>query len=98
ETGLETDVSQKQVIGNGGPDLSEDGVLRGTQEGFEFEVLLNPFEEELDIPAGLIDLGDGGGGEMKEIGQKAVGEAVFLEADQAQRVGIFVAAVETGEF
>jgi hypothetical protein len=55
--GLVFDVGEEQVIDQGGPDLDHNGIGRRSQEGFYFEVLLNPFKEQFDIPASLIDLG-----------------------------------------
>lgn len=45
-----------QVGADGDPDLRLHGVLAGAEEGLDSEVLLDPFEEELDLPASLVDL------------------------------------------
>lgn len=43
-----------------GPDLDLQGVGRGADEGLDFEVLFDGLEEEkLDLPALLVDRGDG---------------------------------------
>ena len=42
-----------------GPDLDEDGVLGRSYEGLDFEVLLDPFKEEFDLPSGFVDFGNG---------------------------------------
>jgi hypothetical protein len=44
----------------GGPDLYLQGVGAGAHEGFDAQVLLQRFEEQLDLPALAIDGGDGG--------------------------------------
>ena len=42
------------------------------QEALELEVLLDPLEEQLDLPAALVDVGDGLGGEVFDVGQELV--------------------------
>ena len=39
------------------PDLGLDGILGGTTKCFDTKVLLDPFEEDLDLPATLKQLG-----------------------------------------
>ena len=97
--GLEFDVSDEQVVNQCGPDLDQDGILGGSQEGFYFKVLLDPFEEQFDIPAGLVDLGDGGGRQLEVIGHKGksfIGDLV-KKGDQTQAVGIFSKTLRTTE-
>lgn len=48
-----------QVNADRDPDLGAHGVLAGAVEGFDSEVLLDPFEEKFDLPAPLVDGGDG---------------------------------------
>ena len=36
-----------------GPDLGFDGILRGAVEGFDAQVLFDPFEEQFDLPAAV---------------------------------------------
>ncbi|QQD19973.1 hypothetical protein I6N98_09130 [Spongiibacter nanhainus] len=38
------------------------------KKGFYFEVFLDAFEEQFDLPAGLIHIGNGLGGKMEMIG------------------------------
>lgn len=40
------------------PDLGLHSVLAGAEEGLDPQVLLDPFEEQSDLPAGFVDLGD----------------------------------------
>lgn len=40
------------------PDLSLDRIFRGPEERFDPQVLLDPLEEQLDLPATAIQLGD----------------------------------------
>lgn len=41
------------------PDLGEDGVSGCAEEFLEFQVLLDPFEKQLDLPPAVVDVGDG---------------------------------------
>ena len=66
------DVGQEQVIDHGDPDLGHDGISGSPQKGFDFEVLLDPFEEDLDLPTLAIDFGNGAGGEVKMVGEEAI--------------------------
>ena len=50
---------QKQESNQGCPKLDQQGVEAGTDEGLEFEVLLQGLEKSLDLPAILVDGGDG---------------------------------------
>lgn len=47
-----------QVNAHGDPDLGFHGVLREPVEGFDSQVLLDPFEKEFDLPARFVDLRD----------------------------------------
>ncbi len=62
ETGLEIeallDDGDEHVDRGGDPDLGFDGVLGGAEEAFDLEVLLDPFEEEFDLPAAFVEPGD----------------------------------------
>lgn len=53
------DDGYQDVNGDGDPDLSFDGILGGSIKRFDAEMLLDPFEEDLDLPATLKQLGDG---------------------------------------
>src|SRR5512132_1917571 len=44
---------QKQICNDGGGDLQPNGIGRASVETAEFQVLLDPSEEQLDLPAGL---------------------------------------------
>lgn len=44
-----------QVNAHCDPDLGAHGVVTGAVEGFDSEVLLDPFEEKFDLPAALVD-------------------------------------------
>lgn len=100
ETRLELDVGQEQEIAHRHPDLREDGVAGRAQERFDFEVLFDPFEKEFHMPAGLVDFGDGDGGQLEVVGEELVGVAgLGIEvADQAQGFGVFLLGEGAREF
>ena len=45
------------------------GVLGSADKGFDAQVLLDGLEEQLDLPALVVDLGDGGGRQVEAIGE-----------------------------
>src|SRR4051794_26109824 len=49
------DDRHEQVDGDRDPDLSLDGVLGSAEEGLDAEMLLDPFEEEFDLPTTLVE-------------------------------------------
>ena len=59
----------QQITADGDPDLGFDDVGRCAVKGFDSEMLLDPAEEELHLPALLVNIGDGYGGNGKNIGQ-----------------------------
>lgn len=75
ECGLLSD-SDQQVGDQGGDDLQLDGVFRGSQELLDPEVLLDPLEEQFDLPAGLVEIGDFDGWSDKIVGEDAHAGAV----------------------
>ena len=56
--GLIFQISQQEEIAHGCPNLGEYCVLAGPQKSLDLEVLLDPLKECLDLPAGLINIGD----------------------------------------
>ena len=52
------------------PDLGSHSVLAGSVKGFDAKVLLDPFEEEFDLPATLVYSGDGQGWQVEVVGQE----------------------------
>ena len=59
-----------EVNADGDPDLGSHGVFAGAEEGFDSKVLLDPFEEEFDLPATLVNSCDGQCWEVEVVGQK----------------------------
>ena len=50
--------SNEQINGDGDPHLDMHGVLRSAVEGFDSQMLFDPFEEEFDVPTAAVKLGD----------------------------------------
>src|SRR5690242_13622032 len=66
-------------------DLELDGIFRGSQELLDPEVLLDPLEEQFDLPPGLVEIGDFDGGCGEIIGEDAYAGAVIKgDGDLAQ--------------
>jgi hypothetical protein len=59
-----------QVNANCDPYLGSHGVLAGAEECFDPQVLFDPFEEQLDLPAPFVDRCDDLCGQIEVIGQK----------------------------
>jgi hypothetical protein len=49
----------QEINGDGDPNLDLNAVGRSTEEAFDAQVLLDPFEEELDLPSAAINLSNG---------------------------------------
>ena len=76
--------------GEGDPDLCLDCILGGAEEGLDAEMLLDPLEEQFDLPAATIEFADGDGGQVEAIGEEdeelVVLDIVELDASQLDRV------------
>ena len=72
------------------PDLGLHGIGAGAVEGFDPQVLLDPFEEQFDMPPALVDGCDGQRGKFEVIGQESQRLAGFGidVADTTQPVGV----------
>ena len=91
--------SNKDVYGDGDPDLRFYGILRRAIEAFDSQILLDPFEEKLHVPAAAIQLGDGQRRQRKIVGQKherAVGVGIVV-FHSTELVRVILALVESGE-
>src|SRR6266705_3046226 len=76
-----------QNIGrDGDPDLRLNAILGSSEEGFDPQMLLDPFEKELDLPAAAVQFGDRKRGQDKVVGQEDEGLGGFgiLKTDAAQ--------------
>ena len=59
----------QNVDGNGDPHLRFDGVLAGPIERFDSKMLLDPLEEQFDLPSGLVELANGQRRQRQVVGQ-----------------------------
>jgi len=57
-----------QVCADGDPDLGLHSVFAQAVEGFDAKGLLDPLKEELDLPAGFVDLRDHNGVDLEVVG------------------------------
>jgi len=80
----------QQINTDSDPDLGFDGVGRCSVKGFDSQMLLDPAEEELHLPALLVNIGDGYGGNGKDICQvdKALLGVQVYVGHPAQGLGI----------
>jgi len=60
----------KQVDAQSHPDLGFDGIDRRAEEGLDPQVLLDPLEEQLDLPAQPEDVRNGLCRDRKDVGQE----------------------------
>lgn len=84
---------------DGDPDLRLHGVLRSPIEGLDPNVLLDPSEEQFDLPTKLIKQSDGqcGQGEVvRQERQVAIIDSV-VEPDKAKSFGEGVVGIEAGQ-
>ena len=51
--------SHQEVNGDGSPNLRAYSVGAGAIKGFDAQMLLDPFEKQLDLPPAAIEIGDG---------------------------------------
>ena len=86
ETAEEFLVREEQVNRQGRINLDQDSVFRVADEGLYAQILFDFLEEELDLPAVFIDVGDGFRRKPEMVGQKFVVFPGFLVtiADTAQ--------------
>ena len=84
----------QQVGGYGNPYLRLDGVLAGAKEHLDAQVLLDPFEEPLHLPALTAKIGDQHGLAAEVVGEKHQPLAcVVLDHHPAHRCGVILARV-----
>ena len=64
------DNSDKDIHGDGNPDLSLHRIFGSTVEGLDSQMLLDPLEEEFDLPAALVEFCDRECRQSEVVGQK----------------------------
>ena len=69
-TGFELEEFKQQDGNQCRPNLNMDGVGARADESLDQEILFQRFEEELDLPAFLIDRRDGLGRKVFEVGEQ----------------------------
>ena len=94
-----SDDRDEDVGSDGDPDLGLDGVLGSSVERLDAQVLFDPFEEELDLPAGFVELADGQRGQIELIGQEdqALVDLGIEVANASQRVWVIFGSQWTGQ-
>jgi hypothetical protein len=78
------------VDADGDPNLGLHSVGRGAKEALDMQVLLDPFEEQFDLPATLVQFGDGQCRQGEVVGQidKEPTCLGVEEANTPQSVGV----------
>src|SRR5712664_8513 len=81
------DDGDQNIGGDGDPDLRLYAILGSSVEGFNSQMLLDPFEKEFHLPAAAVQFGDGERGQDEIVGQEYEGLGCFgiVKADAAQR-------------
>ena len=79
---------------DGDPDLTFHRILGSTIECFYPQVLLDPLEEQFNLPSALVECADGCRGQGELVGEedKVLAGIRVAEADAAQVAGIILAA------
>ena len=96
----ELQVLQQQDRDQCCPNLDLEGVGRCPHERLDLEILLDCLEEDLDLPAILVDRGDCRGCELQMVGEKNDRPLVFdvPHLDPAQPVGALLPGGGTFQF
>ena len=79
--------SEQQVGDQGGQDLNAYSIFAAPHKALDVQVLLDPFEEQLNLPALFVDRRNGGGAEAKMIGEKDQGLLFFSSHTSTRRSG-----------
>jgi hypothetical protein len=102
ETGVDVeallDDGDQDIDGDGDPDLGLDGVLGGSEEALDAQVLLDPFEEQLDLPAAFVEPCNGQCRQGEVVGQEDEDLAGFGIAicDAAELFGVALGRTDAG--
>jgi len=84
------DDGDKHVDADRDPDLRLHGIVGRAVESFDSQMLLDPFEEQLDLPTALVEPRDRERRQRKVVGQEHQPSLLLdvVEHDAAERVGI----------
>ena len=66
------DICNEQIMNHCDPDLCHDRIFRGAEKAFDLEILLDPFEKQLDLPSLLVNFRDGGCRQSEVIGDETI--------------------------
>ena len=93
------DDQNEDASGHGAPHLRLHGVLAVAQEMLDPQVLLDPFEEQFDLPAVLVERADRQRRQCGVVGQEGqrLARLGVLEFDAPQVLGVIANRVLAGE-
>ena len=93
------DDSDEDVSADRNPYLRLHGILAGSQKGFDTQMLLDPFEEQFDLPSLLVKCRDHLGLERKVVGQKSDAfSSLVFDDDTPQCRRIILARIEHRQY
>lgn len=93
------DEGDKNKQDHGDADLSHDRIHGGTEKRFDLQVLFDPFEEQLHLPATLVQASDGAGRPHEMVGKEYIHLSI-LRVDipnTAKNLGIGLSGPATGQ-
>jgi len=93
------DDGREDINRDGHPDLCLHGIFGSPVKRLDPEVLFDPTEEQLDLPAELVKQSDGQGGKGEVVRQERQIAAVVpvVEADATEAIGIRLLGIEAAE-
>jgi hypothetical protein len=71
----ELEITKQEIDDERDIDLGQHGVFRVADEGLDLQVLLDETEEDLDLPAFFVDVGDDLGRQLEMVGEKDLAPA-----------------------
>ena len=69
------EIAKQEIDDARGIDLGQHRVFRVADEGLDLQVLLDEAEEDLDLPAFFVAVGDGLGRQLEMVGEKDIAPA-----------------------
>gem|GEM_PF-1961376 len=91
------DDRDQYIDGHGAPDLRLHRILAGAEKLLDAQVLLDPLEEQFDLPPAFVKRGDGECGQCCVVGQKhqRLARLGVFEPNAPQVLGVMLAGVKT---